>query len=73
MKAALSFAALLLPACASLIQATPAGGILKVTGNKYGSALQLAQTECSKYGKDARISGQNVWNSTVTYDCVKRD
>ena len=64
--------ALMLGACANLVQSTPAGGILKVTGNKYGTALQIAQTECSKYSKDARISGQNVWNNTVTYDCVER-
>ena len=61
---------LLLQGCASMVQATPAGGILKVTGNKYGTALEIAQAHCSKYGESARISGQNVWNNTVTFDCV---
>lgn len=65
-------AALTLASCVSLTESTPAGGILKVVGNKTGTALQAAQAECSKYGRDARISGQNVWNNTVTYECVAR-
>jgi hypothetical protein len=62
----------LLAGCAHMDEATPAGGILKVVGNKNGTALELAQQHCAKYGKDARISGQNVWNNTVTFDCVSR-
>jgi hypothetical protein len=65
-------AALFLTGCAHMEAATPAGGVLKVVGNKNGSALDLAQAHCAKYGKDARISGQNVWNNTVTFDCVSR-
>lgn len=61
---------ILLQGCAEIVQATPAGGILKVAGNEYGKALSLAQAECRKYGKNVRISGQNVLNNTVTYDCV---
>ncbi len=64
--------ALLLTSCVSLTESTPAGGILKVVGNKTGTALQTAQAQCSKYGRDARISGQNVWNNTVTYECVAK-
>ena len=64
--------ALLLAACVNQVAATPAGGILKVVGNKTGTALNLAQAECSKYGRDARINGQNVWNNTITYECVAR-
>jgi hypothetical protein len=63
-------ALLLLSGCAEVVQTTPAGGILKVAGNEYGKALSLAQAECQKYGKNARISGQNPLNNTVTYDCV---
>lgn len=62
--------ALFLASCANLTEVTPAGGILKVTGNKTGTALKLAQAHCAQYGKNARISGQNVWNNTVTFDCV---
>lgn len=68
----IAIAAISLASCAEVTQSTPAGGILKVSGNKYGTALKLAQAECDKYGKDARISGQNIWNNTVTFDCVPR-
>lgn len=69
----LAVAAMLsLASCADLTQGTPAGGILKVTGNRNGKALELAQAHCDKYGKDARISGQNALNNTVTFDCVPR-
>lgn len=62
--------ALLLASCASVESATPAGGILKVVGNQNGNALDLAEAHCQKYGKHARISGQNPLNNTVTFDCV---
>jgi hypothetical protein len=65
-------ATLLASACVSSVASTPAGGILKVVGNKTGTALEMAQAKCSEHGKDARISGQNVWNNTITYDCVAR-
>jgi hypothetical protein len=70
MRGLIIAAALLLPSCANMIEATPSGGILKVTGNKTGSALKIAQAHCAKYGKNARISGQNMWNNTVTFDCI---
>lgn len=64
--------ALALAACVHQVASTPAGGILKVVGNKTGTALNMAQAECAKYGRDARINGQNVWNNTITYECVAR-
>lgn len=66
------FAAILLSGCVSSVASTPAGGVLKVVGNKMGTALEMAQARCAEHNKDARISGQNVWNNTVTYDCVAR-
>jgi hypothetical protein len=63
-------AMLFLGSCANIQEATPAGGILKVVGGKDGTALAKAQAHCAQYGKNARISGQNVWNNTVTFDCV---
>lgn len=73
MRAAVIVAALFLGSCApKLVEATPAGGVLKVIGNKYGSALQVAQTYCSQHGKDARLGQQNVWNNTIAFDCVKQ-
>lgn len=70
MRGLIIAAMLLLASCANLIEATPAGGVLKVTGNKTGSALKIAQAHCSQYGKNARISSQNMLNNTVTFDCV---
>lgn len=70
MRSLIIAAIFLLPTCANVIEATPSGGILKVVGNKNGSALKLAQAHCAQYGKNARISGQNVLNNTVTFDCV---
>lgn len=61
---------LTLAGCASVESATPAGGILKVVGNQSGKALELAEAHCQKFGKHARISGQNALNNTVTFDCV---
>lgn len=66
----LALIALLLSGCVGSAQGTPAGGIIKVVGNKTGTALEKAQGWCAQYGKNARISQQNVWNNTVTFDCV---
>lgn len=62
--------ALILASCVKVTETTAAGGIIKVVGNKTGTALHLAQAHCAQYGKNARISGQDVWNNTVTFDCV---
>lgn len=70
MRLTLVASALLLTACAQVEEATPAGGILKVVGNQNGKALQLAEAHCAQYSKHARISGQNMLNNTVTFDCV---
>jgi hypothetical protein len=70
MRLTLVASMLLLAACANVEEATPAGGILKVVGGENGKALKLAETHCQNYGKHARISGQNLLNNTVTFDCV---
>lgn len=70
MRSLVIAATLFLASCANVEEATPAGGIVKVVGGERGKALQLAQAHCVRYGKNARISGQNMWNNTVTFDCV---
>lgn len=64
----------LLAGCApSLVGANEAGGIVNANFNMgQGKALALAQAHCQKYGKIARVSGQNEIRNNVTFECVSR-
>lgn len=64
-----------LVACAPVIEsANEVGGIIKVgSGLNRGAALNKADAHCRAYGKAARVSGQNPWDSTMTFDCVAVD
>ena len=66
------FMALLLAGCAGphVTSATPAGGIVSSYGWQPNKALQIAQAECAKHGKDARVSSQNDLQDNMTFDCV---
>jgi hypothetical protein len=34
-------------------------------------AMKIANDHCAKYQKVARVSGQDPWAGTMTFDCVK--
>jgi hypothetical protein len=36
-------------------------------------ALKRADEHCAKFGKIARVTGQDTLGSTMSFDCVKRD
>lgn len=61
-----------LAGCAPQLKgASEAGGI--ITHSTAGSAsrsFKLAQDYCAKSGKQARVSGKDVLDSTLTFDCV---
>jgi hypothetical protein len=56
----------------SLIAGNEAGGMVS-----HGDSLQadkafaVADAHCHQFGKVARISSQDIWNNTMTFDCVK--
>ena len=67
-------AILLLVACSpTLKQSSPAGGMLKMGGVVQGEAkaIRIAEAECAKHGKVARITGKDIWSETMTYECVR--
>ncbi|WP_198352341.1 hypothetical protein [Sphingomonas sp. MA1305] len=72
---ALVLIAILLTGCApSLVGANEAGGVVGANFNMSRSkALALADAHCRKYGKVARISGQNEVRNSTTFDCVRVD
>lgn len=65
-------AAIGLSGCAPSLQgANEVGGMIHVGPSiNNGAALKLADDHCRQYGKVARVSGENVWNSTMSFDCV---
>lgn len=64
--------ALGLSGCAPTMEsANEVGGQIKVgTGLNKAAAFKKADDHCRQYGKAARISGENIWDSTMTFDCV---
>lgn len=74
--AALVALALALSGCAASLQhATEVGGVANESWsltNGAGDALALADAHCGKYGKAARVSGENILNNTLSFDCVAR-
>lgn len=64
-------ALLLLAACSTLTASNERGGILShVSGLDRDAAFKMADDSCRKYNRVARISGTDVLQSTMTYDCV---
>jgi hypothetical protein len=62
-------AALGLSACAATVQGNSAGGIARVSLMQ-SEAFKAANAHCEKFGKIARISGNNDFEGTMTFDCV---
>jgi hypothetical protein len=63
-----------LSGCAtSLTGANEAGGIVNSGFNMgQGKSMEMANKHCAKYGKVARVSGQNEIRNSITFDCVPR-
>lgn len=65
-----------LAGCAQgLISGNEAGGMVSGGDNLMSSragAMGIANTHCSKYGKVSRVSGQDPWAGTLTFDCVTK-
>ena len=63
---------LLLVGCApSLNAANERGGIVDhVSGLTRASAFKLADDHCRRFGRVARISGQNALESNFSFDCI---
>lgn len=75
MRGIIVLASLSLVGCApKLVQSSPAGGMLNLAGvpGRQAKAAEIATAECAKYGKDARVTGQDIWSNTATYECVGR-
>lgn len=70
----LSFA---LAGCAQgLISGNEAGGMVSGADNLTSSragAMKIADDHCAKYGKVSRVSGQDAFAGTMTFDCVAKD
>jgi hypothetical protein len=68
------FCAAILSGCAQeLISGNAAGGMVSGGDNLLESragAMQIADAHCKKYGRIARVSGQDPWAGTLTFDCV---
>jgi hypothetical protein len=55
----------------SIVGANSRGGTIEhVSGLTKGDAFRQADAHCQKYNRVARISGQNEWDSSMTFDCV---
>jgi len=68
-----SLMALAMAGCApSLSGANQAGGIIEhsTAGNR-DQAFAIANDHCKQFGRIARISGTDVLDSTMTFDCVR--
>tara|TARA_R110000868_G_scaffold44407_2_gene148369 strand:- start:217 stop:441 length:225 start_codon:yes stop_codon:yes gene_type:complete len=63
---------LLLAGCApKLSVANERGGIVDhVSGLTRNSAFKLADNHCRKFGRVARISGQDALQSNFSFDCI---
>lgn len=72
MRVGLVLAFLSLSACMGphVTASTEAGGIISSYGWQPNKALEVANRECAKYGKSARISSENDLQDHMTYDCV---
>lgn len=75
----MKMAILVIPAllCACTPQMTgsnEAGGMIHMGLGpaKRSKAFKLAESECEKHGKIARVSGHSEWDNSFTYDCVDR-
>ena len=68
-------ASVVLAGCSpSLVGANEAGGVVGSNFNMGRSkALALADAHCRKYGKVARVNGQNEIRNSTTFDCVAPD
>jgi len=56
----------------TLTAANERGGVIDhVIGLDRDVAFQKADEHCRKFGRVARISGQDTLASTMTFDCVK--
>jgi hypothetical protein len=59
---------------ASLKQSNEAGGVIAlgelIQGE--GEALRIADAECAKFGKVARIRGKGSLDTRLYYDCVPK-
>lgn len=66
---------LFLGGCAQTLAGTnEAGGVVTGNGVTMGTkkAFALAEAECTKYGKLARVTGQSAWDGTLRYECVAK-
>ncbi|MFC0302743.1 hypothetical protein ACFSTI_24965 [Rhizorhabdus histidinilytica] len=64
---------LMLGGCAPTIKANnELGGIIDLkVGHRENAGLALADAECQKYGKRARITNNDEWTGQMRYECVK--
>ena len=71
---AVASSALIQGGCATTAGGNEAGGV--VTGNGMTMATQkkfaVAEAECAKYGKIARVKKISVWDGTLNYECVEK-
>ena len=65
---------LALTGCAQTVAGNEAGGI--ITGNGVtmatGKAVRMADEDCAKYGKIARVKSQSEWDGALRYECVAK-
>lgn len=65
---------LALAGCAQTVAGNEAGGIITGNGVTMATkkALTLAEADCAKYGKIARVMGQSAWDGALRYECVAK-
>ncbi len=72
MKRYLVAACVLVASCAQSIRAgNELGGIVDLKiGHRQNGGLALADAECAKYDKRARITNNDEWTGQMRYECV---
>lgn len=69
------FAAVLSGCTPMLIAANDAGGMVShadgIAPDSRSAAFRVADAHCKTLGKVARVTGNDPWSSTMTFDCVK--
>lgn len=68
---ALAVVAFLGGCAAKVVQSTPRTAMINAADHDAAGALNMAQTECGKYGRSARLNAQPRENRLWVFDCVE--
>lgn len=72
MRTVAIFIAILTSGCApELVQNSPAGGMVQLGDVLQGreEAIEMANAECAKHGREARVTRIDELSNTLAYEC----